>query len=164
MDFLSPAKVLVILVVALAVLGPDKLPNLARQVGGLWRDFSRFRQKLESDVRGTFPDLPSTETITKAVRAPLSFLDTLAEPPGATDDPETTAPEAVRRSPGSSVGVLDAVTPQPPDSDEGTHWPEGIVTASEAPEVRISVLVAEPAGVVHEVRSDALGWSHPNSN
>ena len=79
MPFLSPAKVLVILVVALVVLGPDKLPKVAKQIGGLWGDFRKFRERLESEVRGTFPDLPSTDTITQAVRSPLSFLDTLAD-------------------------------------------------------------------------------------
>ena len=38
-DLLSPAKLLVILVVALVVLGPDKLPKVAKQIGSLWSDF-----------------------------------------------------------------------------------------------------------------------------
>jgi len=78
-DLLSPAKLLVILVVALVVLGPDKLPKVARQLGSLWSDFRAFRERLESGVRETFPDLPSTETITQAVRSPVAFLDNLAE-------------------------------------------------------------------------------------
>jgi sec-independent protein translocase protein TatB len=77
--FLSPAKILVILVVALVVLGPDKLPKVAKQIGSLWGDFRRFRERLESDVRGSFPDLPPTEKIAQAVRSPLSFLGTLAD-------------------------------------------------------------------------------------
>jgi hypothetical protein len=71
MPFLSPAKLLVILVVAVIVLGPDKLPKVAHQVGGLWRDLRRLREKLESEVRGNFPGLPSTEIITRAVGSPL---------------------------------------------------------------------------------------------
>ena len=77
--FLSPAKVLIILVVALVVLGPDKLPKVAKQIGALWGEFRKFRERLESDVRSSFPDLPSTDTITQAVRSPLSFLDNLAD-------------------------------------------------------------------------------------
>jgi TatA/E family protein of Tat protein translocase len=77
--FLSPAKILVILVVALVVLGPDKLPKVAKQIGGLWGDFRKFRERLETDVRGSFPDLPSTDKIAQAVRSPLSFLGTLAD-------------------------------------------------------------------------------------
>ena len=59
--FLSPAKILVVLLIAIVVLGPDKLPKVARQVGSLWGDFRRLRQRLETDVRGNFPDLPSTD-------------------------------------------------------------------------------------------------------
>jgi sec-independent protein translocase protein TatB len=77
--FLSPAKILIILVVALMVLGPDKLPKVAKQIGGLWGDFRKFRQRLETDVRGSFPDLPSTDKIAQAVRSPLSFLGDLAD-------------------------------------------------------------------------------------
>ena len=100
MLFLSPAKLLLVLVVALTVLGPDALPKVARQIGGFWGEFKGFRRKLESEVRGSFPDLPSTETITQAVRSPLTFLDTLAEthavesgeaPPGTNPAPQVTA-------------------------------------------------------------------------
>jgi Sec-independent protein translocase protein TatA len=119
-DLLSPAKLLVILVVALAVLGPDKLPTLAKQAGNLWRDFSRFRQKLESDVRGSFLDLPSTETATKAIRAPLSFLDSLADAPPTTEGRVAEAP-----------GTPDVVTPEAEFRDSGSHWPTETVTASE---------------------------------
>jgi TatA/E family protein of Tat protein translocase len=76
---LSPVKILVVLIVALLVLGPDKLPQLARQLGAAWGDFRRWRTRVESDVRGNFPDLPSTNSITDAVRSPLSFLDRLAD-------------------------------------------------------------------------------------
>ena len=103
MLFLSPAKLLIILVVALTVLGPETLPRVARQIGGLWGEFKRFREKLESEVRGTFPDLPSTETITQAVRSPLTFLDTLADTQGT--EPETTpdveAPLVLAPAPGA---------------------------------------------------------------
>jgi sec-independent protein translocase protein TatB len=87
MPFLSPAKLLVILVIALVVLGPDKLPRVAKQIGGLWSDFRKFRDRLESEVRGNFPDLPSSNTITQAVRSPLSFLGNLAETPNAEKEP-----------------------------------------------------------------------------
>src|SRR5580698_198884 len=65
MPFISPAKLLVVLVVALIVLGPDKLPQVARQLGALWGDLRRFRSRLESDVRGAFPRLPPTAWSTR---------------------------------------------------------------------------------------------------
>jgi len=127
MPFLSPAKLLVVLVVALFVLGPDRLPKVARQVGGLWRDLRALRQKLEADVRGSFPDLPSSETVSRAVRSPLSFLDDLAdshdtgpEGPGTathedTDGGPPVAPPVAR--PGwPAVGSVAPVAP-----DGGIH-------------------------------------------
>src|SRR5271157_6094582 len=76
---LSPAKLLVLLVVALIVLGPEKLPQVARQLGAAWGELRRFRSRLETDVRGAFPDLPPTHQVAQAVRSPLAFLDRLAD-------------------------------------------------------------------------------------
>jgi sec-independent protein translocase protein TatB len=76
---LSPAKLLVLLVIALIVLGPEKLPQVARQLGAAWGDFRRFRSRLETDVRGAFPDLPASHDVAQAVRSPLAFLDRLAD-------------------------------------------------------------------------------------
>src|SRR5271163_4811812 len=76
---LSPAKLLVLLVIALIVLGPEKLPQVARQLGAAWGELRRFRTRLESDVRGAFPDLPPTHEVAQAVRSPLAFLDRLAD-------------------------------------------------------------------------------------
>jgi len=79
MGILSPAKILVVLVVAMLVLGPEKLPAMARQIGAAWGDFRRWRSRLESEVRGVFPDLPPAHEVAQAVRSPLAFLDRLAD-------------------------------------------------------------------------------------
>ena len=141
MPFLSPAKVMVILVVALVVLGPDKLPKMAKQIGGLWGDFRKFRERLESDVRGTFPDLPSTEKISQAVRSPLSFLDTLADshrgeqpaPSGSADGSEQ--PGVHGDPPGASS---DPASPADVPG-RGALVPGG--------------LIPDRGGIVHQVRS-----------
>ena len=104
MPFLSPAKVLVILVVALIVLGPEKLPRVARQIGQLWRDFRTFRERLESEVRDSFPRLPSSDTIAQAVRSPLAFLDNLADSHQPEDG--SPSPGADRSEPAEAPGVL----------------------------------------------------------
>jgi Sec-independent protein translocase protein TatA len=147
--FLSPAKVLVILVVALIVLGPDKLPKVAKQIGGLWGDFRRFRERLESDVRGSFPDLPSTESIAQAVRSPLSFLDNLADShvAGSPSAENGTTSETAN---GSEVADVhgDALPPS-----VGTNRPAGAVhTAGESSPVP-GPLIADPGRIVHQVRS-----------
>ncbi|MGA3147351.1 MAG: twin-arginine translocase TatA/TatE family subunit [Acidimicrobiales bacterium] len=151
MPFLSPAKVLVILVVALVVLGPDKLPKVAKQIGALWGDFRKFRERLESEVRGTFPDLPSSETISQAVRSPLTFLDTLADNHSAENGAASVTAN------GSEVTDVhgDAVQPS-----AGSNRPAGTVHASEDPPGIPGVLIADPGGIVHQVRSS--GGSVPD--
>jgi len=76
---LSPAKLLVILVIALVVLGPEKLPQVARQLGAAWHDLRQWRSRMENEVRGAFPNLPPTHEVAQAVRSPLAFLDRLAD-------------------------------------------------------------------------------------
>ncbi|MGD0391807.1 MAG: twin-arginine translocase TatA/TatE family subunit [Acidimicrobiales bacterium] len=144
MPFLSPAKLLVIVVVALVVLGPDKLPTLAKQIGGLWRDVRAFRQKLEAEVRGSFPDLPSTDTITQAVRSPLSFLDTLAETHGAGNEPASDAAAGG----GSPDARGNAVGPT------AGNRPAGTVKTYEVPSPIPELSTTVPGGIVHRVRSD----------
>ncbi len=124
MPFLSPAKVLVILVVALIVLGPEKLPRVARQIGELWRDFRTFRERLESEVRDSFPQLPSSDTIAQAVRSPLTFLDNLADSHGTETEPS--APGADRSE---------------PVERHGAHVAPGVV-------------LTDAGGIVHQVRSN----------
>jgi sec-independent protein translocase protein TatB len=105
---LSPAKLLVVLVVALIVLGPEKLPQLARQLGAAWGDLRRFRQRLESDVRGAFPDLPPAHEVAQAVRSPLAFLDRLADEHERTKAAEangTAGDAAVSSGPSPPSGV-----------------------------------------------------------
>ncbi len=142
---------LVILVVALVVLGPDKLPKVAKQIGALWGDFRKFRERLESEVRGNFPDLPSTETISQAVRSPLTFLDTLADNHSAENG------AASGTANGSEVTDVhgDAVQPS-----AGPNRPAGTVHASEDPPGIPGVLITDPGGIVHQVRSS--GGSVPD--
>lgn len=54
---LDPAKLLVVLVFALVVLGPERLPRAARQLGAAWRELTRIRQQVTDEVRSALPDL-----------------------------------------------------------------------------------------------------------
>ena len=75
---LDPAKLLIIAVVAVILLGPDKLPQVARQVGAAWRSFAEFRHKMEAEVRSSIPDLPSSADIARLARSPSALLDHLS--------------------------------------------------------------------------------------
>jgi sec-independent protein translocase protein TatB len=121
---LDPAKLLVIAVVAVILLGPDKLPQVARQVGAAWRSFAEFRHKMEAEVRSSIPDLPSSADIARLARSPSALLDHLSsmDTPAATGDGPTgptgpTSAEGPRNeSPVTGVPITptDSVTPPVP--------------------------------------------------
>ena len=120
---LSPAKILVVLVIMLIVLGPDKLPGMARQIGATWHDFRTWRSKLETEVRGTFPDLPPTQEVARVVRSPLAFLDRLAAEhernlaeDGKGSDPASSPP------PGTLTGPSPPSSDTPPANAGGNGW------------------------------------------
>lgn len=144
MPFLSPAKLLVVVVVALVVLGPDKLPTAAHHVGSLWSDLRALRARLDADVRGSFPDLPSTERVRQAVRAPLTLLDDLAD--AHAGDGRPVAP----------------VVPRPPDHggptapDAGTGDGEPALAGDVVPPADI-LAVAAQLGALHRAGPDAPG-------
>lgn len=148
MPFLSPAKLLVVLVVALVVLGPDRLPKVARQVGSLWGDLRTLRQRLESGVRDTFPDLPSTERMTQVVRSPLSFLDELAGSPAAPAGQDT----AVGDGPSPGTGPDDA-TPEDPIRSAVDYVVSANPTAASAVPAGGVVTLVDQGGTVHRVRA-----------
>jgi TatA/E family protein of Tat protein translocase len=123
---LSPLKIMVVLLVALVLVGPDKLPSLARQIGGAWKAFRSISSKLEDEVRSTMPDLPSTGDIARFARSPVALLDSLAkledtplEPdPGATpvDNGDHLVPDPGAPEPGA-----------PRDEDAGAAPLEGLI-------------------------------------
>ncbi|MGH9291220.1 MAG: Sec-independent protein translocase subunit TatA/TatB [Acidimicrobiales bacterium] len=57
MGELDPAKIIMILLVAVLVLGPERLPRAARQMGAMWRELGRIRERVENEVRDALPDL-----------------------------------------------------------------------------------------------------------
>jgi Sec-independent protein translocase protein TatA len=66
---LDPAKLVVILVLALVVMGPEKMQSSARHFGAMWRSVSDLRAKAEQQVRDALPDLdlPRIPTNPRAV-------------------------------------------------------------------------------------------------
>jgi sec-independent protein translocase protein TatB len=143
---LSPAKILVILVIALIVLGPDKLPNMARSMGAAWHDLRKWRGRLENEVRGAFPDLPSTQKVAQAVRSPIAYLDSLADEhaasvePGPTDANGADTDSGANGSGSTNAGANGAASGPagPPATGAGAasgsaRWPEGIEAPADDP-------------------------------
>jgi sec-independent protein translocase protein TatB len=49
---LGAAEILVICVVALLVFGPQRLPEIARQVGGAMRELRKMQDSVKSELKG----------------------------------------------------------------------------------------------------------------
>ena len=86
---LSPVKILVVVAIALILLGPDKLPEFARQVGGAWRSLKSLQERVETEVRDAIPDLPSTSDIARIARSPINLLNTIADRTTAPSEPDS---------------------------------------------------------------------------
>jgi len=90
----SPVKLLIVFAVAMTLLGPDKIPHASRKVAQTWRSFRELRERMESQIRETIPDLPSTTDIARMARSPVEILNRLADVPSASPSATPTHPAA----------------------------------------------------------------------
>ena len=123
---LNPEKLFIVFIVAMVLLGPDKLPKLARQVGTGWAKVKAFQERMESEVRETMPDLPSSRDIARMARSPVAYLNSIAAPGGDRLVPDPAAPAA---DAGTANGTwpVDPAAPADPSSSNGSnghHAPE----------------------------------------
>jgi Sec-independent protein translocase protein TatA len=133
---LDPGKLLVIAVVAIILLGPDRLPQVARQIGAAWRSFNEFRHRMESEVRSSMPDLPPTSEIARLARSPSALLNHLSN----MSEDDTKEPSAA-----DAGGEVGAVTGDGTAVDAAGAYAAGAYGAG-ADEVGVDVTRADTAG------------------
>lgn len=78
---MGPAEVLIILVVALLVLGPKKLPEAARQIGKAMSEFRRVTSGLQNEVRHVLDDHMEPTPLAVPPAEPPPFGDNILTPP-----------------------------------------------------------------------------------
>jgi len=110
---LSPLKILIVVTVALILLGPDKLPEVARQLGGAWRTLKGYQQKIEDDIRSVMPDLPATSEIARLARSPVNLLNSLADRAQLAED--SVEAEKNAREYDAMVAETQSVVDSPPE-------------------------------------------------
>lgn len=101
---LGPAEILVILVVALIVFGPQRLPEVGRQVGSAMRELRRMQHSVRSELDEVMHGFKDELAETPVMRA----TPALEEP----DHTEVSARPAVIQLPDS-----EDETAGPPSSD-----------------------------------------------
>ncbi len=122
---LGGSELLLIAVIALVLFGPDKIPQMARSVGRLLREFNKYRDIMESTVRAEIYRTDRDEG--KDVGDHQAGLDRITQAAKASQDliaERAAAEEASAEA--SSSGEKDgpaATPPQPPtllatDEDE----------------------------------------------
>jgi hypothetical protein len=60
---LDPIKLAIIALVALVVLGPDKLPAAARKVASVWSEVRNLQSSLQREVSGLVSELPLVDSV-----------------------------------------------------------------------------------------------------
>jgi len=111
---LDPAKLVVILVLALVVMGPEKMQSSARHFGSLWRSVTEFREKAEQQVREAMPDLDLPRIPTSPRGALAGYVtDLLTTPPTTPSAEIATEAESLPRDHPPSVVTPRSVTRSP---------------------------------------------------
>src|SRR5438105_15896267 len=79
--YIGPEKIILVLVIGLIVLGPERLPQVARQVGRGYREFRRVTSGLDAEVRQVLH-----EPLRQAFTEPQPT--TIPEPDASSSGPE----------------------------------------------------------------------------
>jgi TatA/E family protein of Tat protein translocase len=103
---LGPAEILVVLVIALVIFGPKRLPEVGRQVGGALRELRKVQDSVQGELRGVLDDTSG--------RGPGMFS---AEPPGY---------DAPGDEPKSDESTPHALPPAEPDLGDETNDIDGL--------------------------------------
>lgn len=111
---LGPLELVAIFVVALLVFGPQKLPEIGRQVGRAVREFRKFQQSFQTEFRDVLEDPP-----------PGPIVPSPSPGPGPRIDPatNTTLPplENGDAAAAADTPAADTPAPAPPASDDGSR-------------------------------------------
>jgi Tat protein translocase TatB subunit len=114
---IGPQELLLILVVALLVVGPQRLPELSRQIGRGLREF----RKIQDDVRGMV-DLDEVKGMARFDADASTGSERVAKPPASPGVHRASRPAPVADDGGTSGNatvrsVDDAAPTEPPSAD-----------------------------------------------
>lgn len=101
MPNIGPAELLVILLVALVVFGPRKLPELGKSLGAGLREFRKSTQSLKDGLDGTLNDGPPGAAPVQTIHAPQAVAVPAAQAaaPASDAQPTPVAQTAVTQPP-----------------------------------------------------------------
>jgi Tat protein translocase TatB subunit len=127
---LSFTHIMVVLIVALIVLGPEKLPDAARSIARVIRELRRMSSGLQAEVRDTFGDF--AEPFSELVHAVAGGVaDATGPPTPPLASPPAAGAPALEDLPslGSPTGPFAAGPPVTPAEADETR-PAGVAVAA----------------------------------
>ncbi|MDZ4827356.1 MAG: Sec-independent protein translocase protein TatB [Actinomycetota bacterium] len=111
---IGPAEIAVILLVALLVFGPSRLPEISRQVGGAMRELRKMQSTLKAELDDAL-NVADTKPVTR--RATTTRAPTTGEP----DHTDLPAPfEAIE----DRVDISEDLAGADPAPDDGFTGPD----------------------------------------
>jgi sec-independent protein translocase protein TatB len=114
---IGPQELLLVLIIALLVVGPQRLPELSRQIGKGLREF----RKVQDDVKGLVKldlDEPAASTPGGRQRPPTGSAVHRTPRPAPAPPAVATSPEAAATANGTPPAPGDA-EPSPPSATAG---------------------------------------------
>jgi len=114
MPSLGPAEILVVLVIALLVFGPNKMPDIAKQVGKGFREFRRVQQHLKSELRDVVSEFDSPTSTPTVEQQAVPML------PPKEDAPAPQTPTADAPAPPVADTAASLPKPEPDAPSEPT--------------------------------------------
>lgn len=124
---LSIPHLIVIFVVALVVFGPEKLPELARNIGKVMAEFRRHTNDLKSTFEGHMRDLErEADSRRIAGPAPTQSAQTAQPPVAQTTEAAPSQPGTVTSKPPNAAALTSdsgSVEPEDPDATRPRKHP-----------------------------------------
>jgi sec-independent protein translocase protein TatB len=124
---LSGSEVIVILILALVILGPDKLPDAMRRAGRTWAELRKLSSGFQDEVRKGFEEptkevRKTADTVRKAAAFPSKKLhyNPLKDAPPAMPDGESVAEPVVGREQDVPAPAEPIAEPEPVDVEPRT--------------------------------------------
>jgi sec-independent protein translocase protein TatB len=133
---LSGSEVIVILILALVILGPDKLPDAMRRAGRTWAELRKLSSGFQEEVRKGFEEptkevRKTADTVRKAAAFPSKKLryNPLKDAPPPMPDGESVAEPAAQPEQDVPASADPVAEPAPVDGEPRTTA-DGPATAS----------------------------------
>ncbi len=136
---LGGGEVIVILVLALIVLGPEKLPEAMRRFGNIYSELRRMSDGFQSELRDAFQEpmqelRGTAQMMQDAVSQPMQAMtDPLREPATTATQPEAAADE-VQTPVDEPPDVGDGRTAGPDEGASGDPGADAVEPPEEEPE------------------------------